>query len=255
MSRSILAFLLGLSVLFNVFFIVGAMTWRVDDAGDQSEVTEVADFLSLDTRQVDAFREMREEFKTHAVVLGQQLRRIRSLIAEELASEYPDIAKLQRMTEQEAALQAERHAFGINQFADFIEILSREQKRQLGHRLMGPPEKHRPPEEIERMAIERFDQDDDGLLNEEERKAAREFARQTHEARKKHRRELHQRFDIDGDGRLSPDEQEALREHMLEQRAKRKGDRRNRGHRPPPHERQNRPPQHGPPTDHFPPGI
>jgi len=254
MNRSILTLLLGLSIIFNVFFIVGARTWRPSDL-EQTDVKEVADVLALDTRQTDVFRSMRQEFKTEVAVLSQQIHRVRSMIAEELASEQPDTTRLRMLTEQETALQAERHAVSTSQFTEFIGMLSPSQRRQLGRRLMGPHDMGHPPRELERMAIERFDLDGDGLLDEEERKAAREFSRQMHKSRKAHRRELEKRFDLDGDGRLSPDEQEALREHLLEQRSRRSGDQRNRGHRPPTPDRPGMPTQEDPPLDRFPPGI
>lgn len=256
MSRPILVFLLGLSVLFNVFFIVGAMTWRVSDTTSESgEVSKVVQVLDLDTRQADTFRMMRKEFQTESAVLGQQLRRLRARIAEELASDQPDIQRLRLLTDQESVLQTERHAIGTNQFTDFVDILSPDQRRQLGHRLMGPPGSGHPAEAIERRSLEKFDTDGDGLLDEQERANAREFARQMQAQRREHRRQLERRFDLDGDGRLSPEEQEALREYLLENRNQR-GDRRGRGDRPPPPDWRNAPPpRKNPPGGMPPPGF
>ncbi|MEE2907541.1 MAG: periplasmic heavy metal sensor [Planctomycetota bacterium] len=255
MSRSILFFLLCLSVLFNVFFIVGAMTWRVSDTTSESgEVNKVVQVLDLDTRQADTFRTMRKEFRTESAVLGQQLRRLRSMIAEELASDQPDVERLRLLTEQESLLQAERHVVGTNQFTDFVGILSPDQRRQLGRRLMGPPGSGHPPEDIERRALEKFDVNGDGLLDEQERATARDFARQMQAERRAHRRQLERRFDLDGDGQLSPEEQEALRQYLLENRGQR-GDRRGRGDRPHPPDRRNAPPPGGNPPSGPPPGF
>ena len=257
MNRSVIVFLLGLSLLFNVFFIIGAMTWRVDATTmEDGEIQEVTDTLDLDNRQTNAFKSMRHEFRTESAVLRQQIRRIRAMIAEELASENPDTIKLRMLAEEENDLQAERHQLGTNQFTDFIGLLSPDQRKRLGHRLMGPPGHGHPPEELERRAMERFDLDGDGLLNEEERFAAREFARKMQRERKAQRREMERLFDFDGDGKLSPEEQEALREHMLENRPQRGGDRRGHGNRPHPPDRSDpHPPPHGHPPHGPPPGF
>ncbi|MCH2132488.1 MAG: hypothetical protein MK116_01935 [Phycisphaerales bacterium] len=256
MNRSLLVFLLGLSVLFNVFFIVGAMTWRVSEEDNNSqEIATVVDVLGLDARQADAFRAMRAQYQTEAMVIGEQLRRVRTMLAEELASESPDIYELRRLTELETGLQSERREIGTDQFAHLIDLLSPEQRRTLGHRMMGPHGRrgrHVPPHEMERRALEKFDVNGDGLLDEQERAAAREFARDQHEQRRQRRREAERQFDADGDGKLSPEEQEAFRQHLLEQREDRDGPGRRRpGDRPPPDHRHRDGRPHG---DHHPPG-
>ena len=71
--------------------------------------------------------------------------------------------------------------------------------------------KKRPPHKLPPEIIEKFDKDGDGMLNEEEREAAK-AARGDMEANR--RKELLAKFDKDGDGKLSEDEKKAMREAM-----------------------------------------
>lgn len=68
-----------------------------------------------------------------------------------------------------------------------------------------------PKREVPPEAIEQFDEDGDGKLNEDERKAARE----ARAAKMKERRQaMLDKFDTDGDGELNEDERAAMREAM-----------------------------------------
>ena len=247
MNRSTLIFLLGLSVLFNIFFVAGAMTWRVPaEADEATSVTDVAQKLGLDEKQTEAFSSMRRQFETESVVIGQQLRRVREMIAEELADDAPDVEQLRNLSTQEASLLAERRNIGVDQFTYFVDMLSPKQRRTLGHRLSDHPRGRRvSAQEMEKRAIEKFDANGDGLLDDMERDQAREFAKQENEERRMRRKQTRMQFDLDGDGVLSPDEHEAFRTFILENRE-------SHGRHRPPHDRppHDRPPHdrpHGPP--------
>ena len=239
MSRSTLVFLLGLSFLFNIFFIAGAMTWRIPAEVDEaSGVADVVNTLGLDDRQTDAFKLMRRQFETESVVIQEQLIRVREMISQELASDSPDVEQLRTFSSQEASLLSDRRTMGLDQFTYFVELLSPKQRRDLGHRLSGPPRHRRfSPEEMEKRAIEKFDSNGDGLLDDAERQNARDFGRQQHEQRRMRRAETRMQFDLDGDGSLSPEEHEAYRKFILENRDQ------NKQHRPP----HDRPPHDRPP--------
>ena len=47
MKRSTFMFLLGISVLFNVFFIFGAMQWDTDEQSERNRVQLIACLPSL----------------------------------------------------------------------------------------------------------------------------------------------------------------------------------------------------------------
>jgi len=83
----------------------------------------------------------------------------------------------------------------------------------------GPPEGKGPRGPMHKKALEKFDKDGDGKLNEEERKAA-------HEAFKKNHPEMHkkmlEKFDKDGDGKLNEEERQAMREAHREMKGKRR---------------------------------
>ena len=244
MNRSTLIFLLGLSLLFNIFFVAGAMTWRVPAESDETqEVADIARKLDLDEQQKQAFLSMRRQFETESAVIREQLLRMRDRISQELESETPNVEQLRYLSAQESALLAERRTIGVDQFTFFVDMLSPNQRRDLGRRLSGHPRGRRgSPEEIERRAVEMFDLNGDGILDESERQNAREFAKQEHEQRRLRREKTRMQFDLNGDGSLSPEEHEAYRKHILENR---ESHHRNR----PPHDR---PPHDRPPHDRPP---
>ena len=246
MNRNTLIFVLGLTLLFNIFFVAGAMTWRVPAVTDETrEATDVARKLGLDERQKEAFTSMRRQFETESAVIRQQLLRIRDRISEELESDTPDVEQLRHLSAQESSLLAERRNMGVDQFTYFVDMLSPNQRRDLGRRLSGHPRGRRvSPEDLEKRAVEKFDTNGDGVLDDAERQQAREFARQEHEQRRMRRDKIRMQFDQDGDGTLSPEEHEAYRKHILENRES------HHRHRPP-HDRppHDRPPRDRPPHD------
>ncbi|MCH2149899.1 MAG: hypothetical protein MK095_10755 [Phycisphaerales bacterium] len=124
MTRSTLIFLLGLSLLFNIFFIAGAMTWRMPVEADESAgVSDVVNQLGLDDQQEEAFKSMRRQFDMESAVIGQQLRRVREMISDELGSDAPDVEQLRNLSAQEASLLADRRTMGVDQFTYFVDML------------------------------------------------------------------------------------------------------------------------------------
>ena len=90
MNRSILTFLLGLSLIFNVFFIIGAMTWRPSEKETEARIIkDVVDRLELDDRQADAFRYLRKADQEETGLIREQLTVNHDTMMRILASEAP----------------------------------------------------------------------------------------------------------------------------------------------------------------------
>ena len=212
MTRSTLAFLLGLSLLFNIFFIAGAMTWRVPaEVNEATRVSRIVTELGLDGQQEEVFKSMQQQFSMESAVIGEQLSRVRQMISAELESDAPDVEELRNLSSQEASLLTDRRTMGVDQFTYFVDMLSPKQRRDLGRRLSGHPRgRHESPRKMEQRAIEKFDSNGDGLLDDAERKNARAFAKQEHEKRRMHREQTRMQFDLDGDGSLSSEETRGL---------------------------------------------
>ena len=85
--------------------------------------------------------------------------------------------------------------------------------------------KERPRGEgFHKKALEKFDANGDGKLDETERAAAKE-------ARKAHHEERVAKFDANGDGKLEPAERQAAKEARKEFRQNNKGNKGNKGNR------------------------
>lgn len=245
MNRSILVFILGLSLIFNVFFIIGAMTWRTSvkktEIVETAIIKDVVERLELDNRQADAFQYLRKSDQEETGFIREQLRMNHDVMMEILASETPDINRLRTIANEDIELQSELHRVRMENHLGLVELLSPPQRRRLAEQIMGRPDRRGPREHrtFSDDVIKKFDLDENGELDKMERRAAREFAKQQHRSRRERSRELHQRFDLDKDGRLDREEEDAMRLFLLENGIE------NPPHSPP--GRRNGPPHHHPP--------
>lgn len=220
MNRSILVFLLGLSLIFNVFFIIGAMTWRT--AAEESEsviIKDVVDRLELDSRQADAFQFLRRADQEETGLIREQLAMNNDIMMETLASDSPDINKLRTLAREDIALRSELHKVRMENHLGLVELLTPFQRQRLAEQIVrGRPTRHehREPRTFSVDVIKRFDVNGDGQLDKMERRNAREFAKQQHRARRERTRQLQQRFDLNKDGRLDREEENAMRLYLLE---------------------------------------
>ena len=226
---------LALSALFNVFFIAGYVPARraAADAGRAGDMTErVRGELGLDASQSALFDDLRQKWREDAEVYGDNLALLRQEMVEELDREPRDAARLGEVLDREAELRRQWRFAEANRFGDFLGALTPEQRRKLMGRLQhgGPPHGE---------MLRRFDANHNGLLEPQERAAAREFMRSHWAERARHwpppsgepggdgrpegfehrgpgpgrlRGEVMRRFDADRDGVLGPQEESALLE-------------------------------------------
>lgn len=251
-----------LSLVFNVFFVLGAI--REQERRDPiASITQVANELNLDDQQAHRLAELRASFQENTGFLQEELREVRDAMAEQMAAEDPNGSTLRDLMEREATLVAQRREAAQAHFGQFVDLLTPEQRHDLGQRMH--PKRRGMRGKGPLHDIEQFDADRDGALNEDERRAAKRHADDRRSQQTKWREELRARFDADQDGHLAPEEREAMRAWLLEQgfsppEGRPPHDHRRRGgQRPdgaPPH-RGGPGPNGGPPPhpgDHPPPG-
>ena len=256
--------LFALSLIFNIFFVIGALERR-PPRGRLAEITQAARELDLAAQQSSRCGNLRAEFRAEADLIGQELHQIRGEIADQLNADSPDSEELSELMQRESELILQRRSTATQHFAHFVDILTPSQRHDLGHRMHpehGPNERPADPPQV----VAQFDADGDGKLNDEERIEAHQAMGRRREQGFRRRAEMREQFDADGDGQLSPQEREALRAWLLEQGLESprneggpKGGRHHRGDHRPPRRGPNRtgeppktPPSHG--SDPPPPG-
>ncbi len=234
MKNQLIFLALILSVLFNVFFVVGYVQARRTRAvGDVTG--RVVNELGLDTAQSKLFAELRSRDREDAEVYQDSLTLVRQELVEELNRLESNPQRLVGIIDQEAELHRQRRLAEAGSLNDFVASLTPDQRRKLMKRLSGATMHERRREEM----LRRFDADGDGKIDEHERLAAREFMqtrRAQHEQRwgrppgergnrrgdprareNRMKMELWKRFDADGDGRLDVDERQTMMQWILSQ--------------------------------------
>jgi hypothetical protein len=225
-TRYLLALALGMSLLFNVFFAIGFIQARAQrERGDDAAVRLVTEQLRLDEEQEAMYASLRAGMREEADALGGEIELVRAELDQELQRDEPDADRVVAIVQRIAELEGDRRTVGPKCFQDFLTVLDPEQVQRLSRRFPPPRGRHR------RGAMERFDLNHDGQLDDEERAAAREHYERRRGEGNKHerwRKEMMGRFDANGDGVLDADEREAMqqwrREHGRERGRGRGGD-------------------------------
>lgn len=225
MKRPILHILLGCSIVFNVFFIFGAMQWRPLDEqrpGHAGMINRVVDTMNLDEEQRAAFKAMRDDFEAETAVISGQINELETALAKLLASEDPDLEQVDALVQKKTALRNERRRAGSERFESFLAMLTPEQRHELGRRM----EQHRPERRHDdhQRVLDRFDQNGNGMLDPEEQREADAFLEQRRAERERPMDgSLFNRFDVDEDGFLSPGEAAELGAFLQSDRPRRGG--------------------------------
>jgi len=235
MKIRILIALLALSVIFNIFFVAGAIQKNRPRPKDPvAEITRVANELSLDDQQASRLEELRASYRADTELIRGELHEVRDAIGAEMASDTPDGTALRTLMERESTLIAKRREAAQQHFGHFVDLLTPEQRHDLGRR-MHPPHGHgqgkdrsdRPPA----LALERFDADGDGKLDASEREEAQRTVELRRGQQSTWREEMRVKFDEDQDGHLDAAEREKMRAWLLEQGFSQPPDGGRRGHR------------------------
>lgn len=213
MTRSIVWFLLVLSLLFNVFFVFGYMQAKASSQlpnGDITEANRVTEFvgneLKLDDKQREVFSKLRREMRVfnESIALSDQE------LLNELEKETPDLSAIRQMVVEQTDLNNQRRVERSQRFNDFLQTLSPDQCRRLSDRV-GRSRHGR--DRFQRM-LKMFDENNNGKLDEDEMvkaKAAHSTWREKWQTeREKRRTEMREQFDANGDGDIDEEEWGAM---------------------------------------------
>lgn len=213
MTRSIVWFLLVLSLLFNVFFVFGYMRAKASSQlpnGDITEANRVTEFVSnelkLDDKQREVFSKLRREMRVfnESIALSDQE------LLNELEKESPDLSTIRQMVVEQTDLNNQRRVERSQRFNDFLKTLSPDQCKRLSDRV-GRSRHGRG--RFQRM-LKMFDENKNGKLDEDEMvkaKAAHSTWREKwQKEREKRRTEMREQYDANGDGDIDQQEWGAM---------------------------------------------
>ena len=214
MIRSLVWFILALSLLFNAFFVAGA--WRVrGETSNGDRVTNlVAADLDLDEPQAALFAELRKSVEADQESYEEGIALLHQQLITELSRDEPNLQGVRDLVDQEVDLRQQRSRGRSDRFNEFVRMLSPEQCRKLSSRV-GHSRRGRARRQ---QMLQKFDTDRDGQLNDEERAAAEEHIQAHRKDRESRRRDMHERFDADGDGQLDDAERAAMRRERMSER-------------------------------------
>ncbi|MBT8484208.1 MAG: periplasmic heavy metal sensor [Phycisphaerales bacterium] len=231
MIKSTLGLLLALSLLFNVFFVVGFVrAQRLADAAQVESASLVGRELDLDQDQEQEFAELRATMHEQRRVAQEALALVHREIMTEMSKGDLDIDRLETLVDREMEIQREIRMAAIEHLRRFADRLTPEQRRMMLSRFAGSGGRHH-----RRFAemLKRFDENGDGQLDPDEQAKARAFHEQRRRERGQRgagpdrdnfgnrrdegRRRFIDAFDEDGDGELNEQER-AAREEWIRQR-------------------------------------
>lgn len=186
MKHKALLVALGLSLLFNIFVLIGFTQARAEhgtDRRDNRMLERMVGELNLDEAQARAFAELQRTTRMHRSVFDESLALTQHDLMAELRSDSPDLERVRGLVAKRSELERERRMEGAQIYGQFVKVLSPEQRKGLSNRML--PGRQRPGP---MMALRRFDANANGTLEPEELAAAqRQIDRR--------RREFSRRFD------------------------------------------------------------
>ena len=219
MKIRILIALLALSLIFNIFFVAGAIQHkRLRPTGPVANITRIANELGLDKQQADRLKEIRASYRADTEIIRDELRETHDAIGAEMASDTPDGSALRTLMQRESTLIAQRRKAGQQHFEHFVDLLTPEQRHDLGQRMHPDHARGRRQDHHDSgPTLERFDADGNGTIDDAERAEAQRTIEHRREQQSIWREEMRVKFDADKDGRLNAVEREEMRAWVLEQ--------------------------------------
>ncbi len=217
MMRKLPWVLLAVSITFNFAFTGGLLEARQarDEAvkpekapGDKSDL--VARRLGLDDQQREAYVQARRSLADKVGPLREEIALAREERRAELAGAEPDLGRVAELEARMADLSCQMRTMAAETMRQFVSLLTPEQRRNLG----GMMRSHGRHTRSLPSALQRFDKNRDGRLDERERRAAHDAMHKWHKSRsgesragshhrsQSWRQEMIRRFDADGDGVL-----------------------------------------------------
>ncbi len=228
MSTRIINVILGLalcaSLSFNVAFLAAqrqeppSETAKARSTSSQ-QFAALTNTLDLSPEQRQACRELSNTWNAERKVLGESIGLLRAEVRSLMDGSPVDLIALRERTDRIAELHHERRKAGLARMEEFLTLLTPDQSRAIRNlrpeQLVSPP----PPQtNVPEEAWTRFDANQDGQLDEDEREAALLSIRDRAKSRDSRMRQLREKFDANQDGELDPEERRALREHLHQHR-------------------------------------
>ena len=225
-QQHVLLFALAISLLFNVFVLIGFTQGRAAQKepkeSDDKLVKDVASELKLDDAQAKVFTDLHGDFRRQNGVINESFALVQQDLISEMRKDSPDLDKVRELISKRAELDHERRLANAELYAQFIKVLTPEQRQAMWRRFgMGPGPRGGPGP----LILKRFDANHDGKLDEDEMRNAQQHL----DAR---RREVFRhdgpppppnawrQFDRDGDGQLNDDERADMDAARRQRRSK-----------------------------------
>ena len=166
---------LGVSLLFNVFVLVGFARARTHlpqrPMNDARMIERMTRDLSLNDQQRKVLESLREDQRRQAEDFDQNLALIRENLDDELHNESPDLERIRQLVAEEADLYRQRRMVGATLFERFVNELTPQQRQKLREVTRSP---HRELPKLGPKIVERFDANRNGRLDPDEARAARQ---------------------------------------------------------------------------------
>ena len=132
MKRNALLAALGLSLLFNIFVLVGFMQSRsktAQAADEPKRLEQLARDLNLNDSQAQLMQRLREDQRRQSALIDENVAVVRQEIAAELRKASPDLDRLRTLVDQEADLYRQRRQINAELYSRFVGGLSPAQPR------------------------------------------------------------------------------------------------------------------------------
>jgi hypothetical protein len=174
---------LGVSLLFNVFVLLGFVQARAQlgqepalrgaPPRDGAIAQRLRDDLKLNEEQAALFMELSHELRSQRASLEKEMALARHELFSELRQPAPDLERLKALVTRQSELERDMRLAGTEVFGRFMGVLDVPQRRMLFARLAAGPLGQPPP-----PWLRRFDANGNGVLEppelDEARKAGEE---------------------------------------------------------------------------------
>src|SRR6185503_10253002 len=138
MKQRILVFALAVSLLFNVFVLIGFTQGRASQGerneSDETIEKQVASELKLDDAQAKVFADLRGDFRRQNGVINESFALVQQDLMSEMRKDAPDLDKVRELISKRAELDHERRLANAELYTQFVQVLKPEQRRAMWRR-------------------------------------------------------------------------------------------------------------------------
>lgn len=223
-TNIILGLALCASLSFNLAFLAakGRVSNNQTVAGPTSNgqlFSALTNTINLTPEQKNICQELTSTWSAERRVLSDSIGLLREEVRALMNKAPVDLVALRERTDRISELHHERRKAGMARMEEFLTLLTPEQAaavRELRAGQLTPPP--HPEGNFGQDPLTKFDVDQDGTLDEKERKAALLEIQNRGQVRDLQMKKLREQFDANGNGELEAEERRALREHLHQNR-------------------------------------